>query len=135
MSRKLIISTAFIGLIVIAGCSAGGKVEDFTPKEANARKALEAALNHWQGGGQTGAVPNTKPAVEVTDSKWKSGVQLKSFEIVGDEPQVGAGPRIFKVKLTPTKGPAVDTKYAVLGIDPLLIYRDEDYQKLSGAGK
>lgn len=117
------------------GCSSGGKVEDFTPKEANARKALEAALNHWQGGGQAGTVPNTSPAVEVTDSKWKSGQQLKSYEIVGDEPPVGAGPRFFKVRLTPVKGAVVETKYAVLGIDPLLIYRDEDYQKLSGAGK
>ena len=31
--------------------------------------------------------------------------------------------------------PARETKYAVFGIDPLLIYRDEDFQKLSGAGK
>ena len=117
-----------------AGCS-GNKVEDFTPSEATARKALEAALAHWQSGGQPGAVPSTSPVVEVTDTKWKLGQQLKSFEITGEEPPVGPGPRFFKVRLTPPKGAAVDVKYAVLGIDPLLVYRDEDYQKLSGIGK
>ena len=127
---------ALLPLIVAGiGCSSGKKLEDFTPNEGNARKALEAALTHWVGGGQPGAIPNTKPVVEVTDSKWKAGQKIQSFEIVGDEPPAGAGPRFFKVRLTPEKGSPVETKYAVLGIDPLLIYRDEDYQKLSGTGK
>ena len=122
-------------IAVVVGCSGGGKVEDFTPPPANARKALEAALTHWQGGGQPGPVPNTSPVVEVTDSKWKAGQKLKAFEITGDEPPAGAGPRFFKVKLTPATGAAVETRYAVLGIDPLLVYRDEDYQKMSGIGR
>ena len=127
---------AMVFVIVVAvGCTGGGKVEDFTPPPANARKALEAALTHWQGGGQPGAVPNTTPVVEVTDSKWKSGQKLKSFEITGDEPPTGPGPRFFAVKLTPPTGAVVETRYAVLGIDPLLVYRDEDYQKMSGIGR
>lgn len=117
------------------GCSSGKKLEDFTPNEGNARKALEAALAHWAGGGQPGAIPNTKPVVEVTDARWKSGQKIQSFEIIGDEPPAGAGPRFFKVQLTPERGSPVETRYAVLGIEPLLIYRDEDYQKLSGTGK
>ena len=122
-------------LIAAVGCSSGKKLEDFTPQEGNARKALDAALTHWVSGGQPGAIPNTKPVVEVTDTKWKSGQKIQSFEIVSDEPPAGAGPRFFKVKLTPATGVPVETRYAVLGIDPLLIYRDEDYQKLSGIGK
>lgn len=122
-------------LAASVGCSSGKKLEDFTPKEANARKALEAALAHWVGGGQPGAIPNTTPVVEVTDTKWKSGQKIQAYEIVGDEPPAGAGPRFFKVRLTPDKGSPVETRYAVLGIEPLLIYRDEDYQKLSGTGK
>lgn len=130
---RLVVPALLIAAAV--GCSAGNKAEDFTPPTANARKALEAALTHWQGGGQPGAVPNTSPVVEVTDSKWKSGQKLKSFEITGDEPPAGVGPRFFTVKLIPPTGATVETKYAVLGIDPLLVYRDEDYQKLSGMGK
>lgn len=124
-----------VPLLAAAGCSSGKQVSDFTPPEANARKALEAALNHWKGGGQPGDVPGTSPLVQVTDSKWKAGQQLTAYEITGEEPVAGAGPRMFKVRLTPGKGEPVDTKYAVIGIDPLLVYRDEDFQKLSGTGK
>jgi hypothetical protein len=134
MTRVHVVLLATVVLFA-AGCSGGGRVEDFTPAEANARKALVAALNHWQGGGQPGAIPNTTPAVEATDTKWKGGQKIKSYEIVGDEPPAGAGPRWFKVRLVPIAGEAVETKYAVLGIDPLLVYRDEDYQKLSGMGR
>ncbi len=126
---------ALAALVLLGGCGRGGKVEDFTPPPAGARKALEAALTHWQSGGQPGAVPGTSPAVEVTDGKWRAGQKLKAFEVTGDEPVEGAGPRFFKVRLTPATGPVVETRYAVLGIDPLLVYRDEDYQKLSGTGR
>lgn len=132
MIRAMLTATA---LTVAFGCSSGGKVEDFTPKEGNARKALEAALDYWKAGGQSGAVPNTTPPVEVTDSKWKSGQALKSYEILGEEPPAQPGPRMFKVRLTPANGLPIETKYAVVGIDPLLVFRDEDFQKLSGAGK
>jgi hypothetical protein len=138
LSTRLIRIASIYGfLLVTFGCSSEGKVEDFTPSEGNARKALEAALNHWQSGGQPGTVPNCSPVVEVTDGKWKSGQLLKSYEI---HPEVkpaepGPGPRFFKVRLTPPKGTVVETNYAVLGINPLLVYRDEDYQKMSGVGK
>jgi hypothetical protein len=135
MTRVLGVLCVAVGLSATAGCSGGGRVEDFTPAEANARKALVAALDHWQGGGQSGAIPNTSPAVQVTDARWKGGQKIKSYEIVGAEPPAGTGPRWFKVRLVPASGEAVETKYAVLGIDPLLVYRDEDYQKLSGMGR
>ena len=122
------------GLALAAGCSRqGSKVEDFTPPSDKAQKALEAALNHWQSGHPPGTVPGTSPTVEVVDSKWKGGQQLKSYEILGEEG--GTEPRFFKVKLTLAKGPPQEAKYAVLGIDPLWVYREEDYKALSGAGK
>jgi hypothetical protein len=135
MSTHLRVALLATVTAVAVGCSSGKQVGDFTPPEANARKALEAALNHWKGGGQPGDIPGTSPLVQVTDSKWKAGQQLTAFEITGEEPVAGSGPRMFKVRLTPGKGAPVETKYAVIGIDPLLVYRDEDFQKLSGTGK
>jgi hypothetical protein len=136
MSPLLRTVPAVLFVAALAGCSGkGGQVGDFTPPEANARKALEAALTHWQSGGQPGAVPGTAPVVQVIDSKWKAGQQLKSYEITGEEPVTGSGPRTFRVRLNTVKGPPVDTRYAVLGIDPLMVYRDEDFQKLSGTGQ
>src|SRR5262245_23478028 len=123
-----------LGLALSAGCSRqGSKVEDFTPPSDKAQKALEAALTHWQSGGSPGTVPGTRPRVDVEDSKWKAGQKLQAFEILGEEG--GSETRFFKVKLTLAKGPPQEVKYAVFGIDPLQVYREEDFQKLPGTGK
>lgn len=124
---------AFWCFVVVAGCSKGSKVEDFSPHTDNARAALEAALQHWQGGGIPGPVPGTTPATDVVDSRWKSGQKLMAFEVLGEESN-GTGPRTFKVRLTVGKGPPSEAKYVIVGIDPLLVYRDEDFKKLSGMG-
>ena len=122
------------GLSALAGCSRPGqKTEDFTPPSDKARQALESALTHWKSGQQPGKVPNTSPTVEVTDSKWKGGQKLKEYEILAEEP--GTDPRFFKVRLTPPTGPAQEVRYAVVGIDPLLVFREEDFKALSGTGK
>lgn len=124
------------GLLAFAvGCSKGGNVSDFTPAADNARASLDNALKHWQSGGVPGAIPGTAPVVEVTDTKWQSGQKLKSYEILAEEPSSNTAARLFKVRLTPPTGAPIETTYAVLGIDPLLIYRDEDFKKLSGEGK
>jgi hypothetical protein len=121
--------------LALASCSKPGqKVEDFTPPPDKARKALEAALDHWQSGHPPGTVAGTSnPTVDVVDSRWQGGQRLKSYEILGEE--AGTEPRFFKVRLTPTKGPPQEVRYAVFGIDPLQVYREEDFQKLSGTGK
>jgi hypothetical protein len=121
-------------IALLLGCSRQGRrTEDFTPPADKARQALESALDHWKSGNPPGAVPATSPAVEVVDSKWKAGQKLKSYEIVGEEP--GREPRFFKVRLTPAQGPPQDVRYAVVGINPLWVYLEEDYQKLTGMGK
>jgi len=121
-------------LATVGGCSRHGtKTQDFTPPADKARQALESALNHWQNGNPHGAVPGTSPSVEVMDVKWRGGQKLKSYEILGEEP--GTEPRFFKVRLTPAQGPPVEVRYAVVGIDPLWVYREEDYKSLSGMGK
>jgi hypothetical protein len=127
------------GVAVFAGCTRGPKKdEDFTPPPDKAKQALEAALTHWQGGNPPRDVPGGPPAVWVVDSVWKSGQQLKAFEVLGeDSPPAGAGsaPRYFKVRLTPAKGPPQEVRYVVVGIDPLWVYREKDFDSLSGVGK
>jgi hypothetical protein len=126
------------GALLFLGCSKTGKrVEDFTPPADNARQALEAALNHWKAGGTPGSIPGTTPQVEVVDAKWKAAPkQLREFEIGGEESRGDASaPRYFKVKLTMASGPPQDVRYVVVGIDPLWVYREQDFDALSGAGK
>jgi len=116
------------------GCARQGmKTEDFTPPSVKARSALESALNLWQSGQAPGTVPGTSPSVEVVDSKWKGGQKLKSYEILGEEP--GTETRSFKVRLSLAQGPPQEVRYIVFGIEPLHVYREEDYKSLSGAGK
>lgn len=123
------------GLVWLAGCGAGTKVTDFTPPADNARKAVTAALDHWKAGKPPGTVAGTAaPAVEVIDSQWRGGQKLKGYEITGEAPAQGQGPRTFTVRLTLEKGPPVETQYMVIGIDPLWVYRKEDFAKLSGGG-
>lgn len=128
-------SCAIIAVLVLpAGCSRQGtRTQDFTPATDKARKALEAALEHWKGGNPPGTVPGTSPQVEVVDSNWRSGQKIASYEILGEEP--GTEPPMFKVRLTPVSGAPQEVRYAVFGIDPLHVYREVDYKSLSGAGK
>jgi len=118
-----------------AGCSrTGSKDADFVPSPPSARKALESALKSWQSGKPPGTVEGaTAPKVQAVDSRWQAGQKLLAFEIVKEE-QGGEGPRWLTVRLDVGKGPQ-EVRYAVFGIDPLLVYREEDYQKLSGMGK
>jgi hypothetical protein len=125
-----------LGLVLasVVGCGSGNKGFDrFIPDETVARKALETALDSWQGGKRPGKITTDAAAIEAMDSKWQAGQQLASYQIVKEEPSNGQGPRWFQVRLTMRK-PAgeVTARYVVLGKDPLWVYREEDYKKTSG---
>ena len=71
--------------------------------------------------------------MRVLDRDWRAGKKLASYEITGEVADMGDSPRLFRAKLTyaDVKEP-VETNYYVVGIDPLLIFREEDYRKVSG---
>jgi hypothetical protein len=121
-----------LGLLALcAGCNRNRSHSDFLPAEDKARKALETALTTWQNGGPVGKIVNGPPAIEVIDSKWKAGQKLQSYQILQAVP--GDGPARFVVRLTLKQPPGEqEVRYVVLGLDPLWVYREEDYKKLSG---
>ena len=125
---------ALCGLLsLLVGCGSGQtSVDSFNPQEDDARKALETALTAWQKGqAEPGLIKDAAPAVQVSDSTWKSGAKLKSFE-VADEPK-GNGPRKFKVKLTLEGVDAPkEVTYVVVGKDPLQVFSDDEYNRDSG---
>jgi hypothetical protein len=121
-------------LFVLAGLAVGCKdpVKNYTPSESNARQALESALTQWRDGqAKPAPFPLGKVTVQVADQNWEGGQKLQSFEIVGDDGAT-TGPRAFTVKLKTPKGEQT-TKYYVFGIDPLQIYSEPDYKKLTGS--
>lgn len=122
--------TPILALAVLLGCKKAGE-EKYTPSESNARQALETALTQWRDGqAKPASFPLGKVKVEVADKTWSDGEKLQAFEILGEE-SAGTGPRVFNVKLKTAKSEKT-TKYYVFGIDPLNIYAEADYQKLSG---
>ena len=128
--RRLAKWAVAVGLACLVGCKPAGQ-EKFTPSEAKARQALEAALTRWRDGqAKPEPFPLDNVQVQVADQTWTDGQKLQGFEIVGEEP-AGTGPRVFTVKLKTAKGEQT-TKYYVVGIDPLWIYGEADYRKLSG---
>src|SRR5262249_62349763 len=115
--------------LALAGCPNSGE-QKFIPSEATARQALETAMNAWKGGqAKPGKLSMGSVGVQVVDSAWDSGQKLSDFEIVSEES--GDGPRWFTVKLTLARGTQT-VKYVVLGKDPVWVYGEADYKKLSG---
>lgn len=118
-------------LALTAGCNRTAGYERFIPAEDRARESLEKALTGWQRGRDGGAVEGTSaPVVQFVDSHHKPGQRLRSFAVLGLAP--GDGPRVFTVKLT-LENPAEELKarYVVLGLDPLWVIRQEDFDMLA----
>lgn len=94
-----------------------------------ARKSLEAALTAWRDGKKPGNMEGTSPSVQATDFEWTSGRKLEAFEIIREEPSTAD--KRFTVKLNQGKAaPAVEATYVVIGLDPVLVLRAEDYERM-----
>jgi hypothetical protein len=123
--RALLVAAWAILLLSMPGCSNGTTA---VPTGEVARKALEAALNQWRDGGKPGDLPGTDPKVEVHDTPWAKGDRLASYEILGEES--GTAEKRFSVRLSLSKPEKVqEVKYHVLGVGPVMIFRDEDYER------
>src|SRR5262245_59280802 len=127
------LSRAAGGLLLLAcgaGCGGGRGHERFIPSEETARQALEAALTAWRQGQPPGRVEGASPAAPPGDSHRRTGQKLRRYQILGPVP--GDGPRVFVVRLA-LENPAEEQKvrFVVLGLDPLWVFRQEDFDMLA----
>jgi hypothetical protein len=112
--------------LAAGGC---GKRGDLAPSGDVARTALDAALKSWRDGGKPGMVAGTDPPVQVLDTPWARGDRLASYEILGEE-EGGTVEKQFNVRLVFAKPERTqEVKYHVLGRGPVMVFRDEDYQR------
>ena len=102
----------------------------YIPSSTVAREALQTALTTWQSGTAHGTIESTQPAINVFDLRWQGGQKLESFQIV--EEITGQEQPAFGVKIKLNNKPEETNTYLVVGIDPLLIFRDIDYKKATG---
>ena len=120
---------ALVFVYCAAGCT-GKSVESYKPTNVVARTAIETALSTWKAGTAHGSITSVKPSIDVFDARWQAGAKLESYEIL--EEVTGKPEPHFKVKLKLAGKPPETTEYLVVGIDPLLIFRQADYDKATG---
>jgi hypothetical protein len=124
-TRLAILSCWAIGLLTAGGCGSGGAAP---PSDEVARAALEGALKTWRDGGKPGVLKGMEPPVQVLDTPWSQGERLGSYEILRED--TGAAEKRFTVRLSLTKPERVqEAEYYVLGRDPVMVFRDQDYQR------
>ena len=116
-------------IFLLSGCQEGRTNADFIPSSGQSQEALKVALDAWKAGIPSGPVPATSPVIHVTDSSRISGQTLDDYQILGEVP--GNAERCFAVKLK-LSNPTAEKRerYVIVGIDPLWIFRQEDYDLL-----
>lgn len=115
----------------LSGCGQPDRSPQFIPSPSVAESAVKSGMESWKKGEPAGPVPGTSgPAIHVIDSHRKSDQHLDRYEILGEVP--GNAPRCFAVKAHLTNPDKEERlRYIVVGIDPLWVFRQEDYDLLS----
>jgi hypothetical protein len=113
-------------MILLVAPSCGGP--GMNPPADRARAALEASLTAWRDGKKPGNIAGTDPPVQAVDNDWTNGRKLADFEVLGEQPS-GSDKR-FTVRLT-YRAPAAKAEavYVVLGVSPIAVFREEDYER------
>ena len=125
--RLLSIAVLVSFTLTTGGC--GTKTPTYTPSLETAEDAVRRGLDRWKAGEPPGEVPGTRPLIHVTDGGRKPSQRLEGYQILGETR--GASGRTIAVTLH-LENPAEELKarYIVLGIDPLLVFRQEDFELL-----
>lgn len=84
----------------------------------------------WMAGRPPGMLNTMAPRVQVIDSFRKPNQKLEGFEIAAETASPRARTFSLRLRLSePDERPLV--RYLVVGIDPILIFRQEDYELLT----
>jgi hypothetical protein len=125
-------ATLIIGTLLACGC--GGNTEsDYKPSPTAARDALTAGLTAWKEGQPAGEQASAKgpPVVHFADFQRTAGKRLTNFRLLDETPTLEGSTQVFRVHLEVAGEKPQESQYYVVGIDPLWIMRDRDYQQTS----
>ena len=119
----------FLGFASVLVCGCHDRADDFKPTTKLAENALIRALEEWKLGSPAGKITGSEPAIHVTDTNRNPKQALDKFKILGEK--TGQSGRTFVVELF-LKHPneQLKTEYIVVGIDPLWVFRREDFELL-----
>ncbi|HEX7447605.1 MAG TPA: hypothetical protein VF306_08675 [Pirellulales bacterium] len=118
--------------VAAAGCShRSAGHERYVPAAALARDALDQVLSAWKDGKAAGPLASQSApiTIQVADATRKPGQRLVDYDLLGEIS--GEGPRTFVVRLKLDNPAAqLEAVYYLVGIDPLWVFRQEDYDAL-----
>jgi hypothetical protein len=116
-------------LACVAGCGAKPGYQRYVPSEDAGQTALEAVLQAWQQGEPPGGLTDVTPAVQVVDTHRRPAQRLRRFEVLGPVP--ADGQRRYAVRLFLDNPPEEQkARFVVIGLDPLWVFRLEDYETM-----
>ncbi|MDB5353400.1 MAG: hypothetical protein JWN86_4647 [Planctomycetota bacterium] len=100
------------------------------PDVGTARKAIELAMASWKAGKPTGVIESGSPRIQVADSFRQPGQRLERYEILG-EAQADKSRDVTVRAFCSNPETIAVIRYRVIGIDPVHVIREEDYQLMS----
>jgi hypothetical protein len=116
----------------IAACRPASRgYERYVPSAEHAEKALDQVLSAWKNGEALAPLKSASTAVtiQIADTTRRSGQRLTDYELLGEVS--GEGPRTFVVRLKLDHPSEMrEARYYLVGIDPLWVFRQEDYNAL-----
>ncbi len=113
------------------GCAERVNPDDpMLPDVLTAKKAIEATMVAWKAGRPTGNIEEGSPRIQVADSFRVPGQMLERHEILGETKSEKSRDMTVKVIFSnPAETQII--RYRVIGIDPVLVIREEDYQLIA----
>jgi hypothetical protein len=116
--------------LTVTGCGPQETQERYTPASDRARSAVEAAMLAWLNGRPPGALEGNEPHTTVVDTHRRPEQTLEEYEVLGEVPSEAY--RCFAVRVTYSNPEAEERiRYCVIGIDPLWVFRQEDYDMIA----
>jgi hypothetical protein len=121
---------ALVAGLCLSACRPSNYRTRYIPQESVGRAALNAALSGWQQGDRRQLALDDGTVVEVIDVSRRAGQKLRNFNVLGDISVEGG--RWFEVQLTLDDPSQIEhARYCVIGIDPLFVFRQSDYEQLA----
>jgi len=117
--------------IVASGC--GDSEAKYIPSEETAKQALNVSLTAWRDGQPHGTITSWNIPIDVYDARWQAGTKLETFDVVREEMLEDRKVFIVKMKVAGGKEEQ-EVTYLVIGNNPLMVFRKQDYDKASGLG-
>jgi hypothetical protein len=119
--------------MVLACGNCGGesaKTDRYVPAPEISRAAVEAVLADWKDGLAAGSIDRLAVMVNVVDQHRKPGQALAAFEILGETPSAAGRCLVVRLKYDQPEGEET-ARYVVIGIDPLWVFRQEDFELMN----